>query len=376
MNIGVIRASEAFDRRVALTPPVARHLVEAGNRVWVERGAGEGAMFSDDEYIRAGAQIVYTAADTIQRSEALVRISAPTIEELDRCPKGLTLLAFYHMAVADRGVFQRLLEKNITAVGFEIIESDDGRLPVLAAISEIAGQMTIPVAAHLLRSSSGGRGILLGGSPGVPPANVVILGAGTVGTWAARTAVATGARVTVFDSRTEKLRRLLELLPGTSTSLAEPDAIANALLTADVLIGAVLVAGRVTPHLVTKAMVASMKRGSAIIDVAIDQGGCIETCRPTTIANPTFVQHGVIHYAVPNMTADMGRSTSIAVAQAMLPYLLRIGKDGIAGALAGCPDLARGAYVYQGHCVNPQLAEVWKSPHRPIAELLSREAPV
>jgi alanine dehydrogenase len=376
MNIGVIRESETFDRRVALTPPVVRHLVEAGNLVWIERGAGEGAMFQDDEYIRAGAQIIYSPADVVQRSEVVVKISVPILQELDFCPKGVMLMAFYHMAVADRGVFQRMIERNITAVGCEIIQMDDGRLPVLAAISEIAGQMTIPVAAHLLRSSSGGRGILLGGSPGVPPAHVVILGAGTVGGWAARTAVATGARVTVLDSHAEKLRRLLERLPNVATCLAEPDAIAEAVTGADVVIGAVLVAGRLTPHVVTKQMVEGMKRGAAIIDVAIDQGGCVETSRPTTIADPTFAYHGVTHYCVPNLTADMGRCTSIAVAQAMLPYLLWIGKNGIQAGLASCRDLVRGTYVHGGSCVNAQLAETWKVPYRPLTDLLSREAGV
>ena len=376
MNIGVIRESDPFDRRVALTPPVVRHLIEEGNLIWVERGAGEGAMFPDDAYTRAGAQVVYTAADVMRRAEVLVKISVPTLQELELCPKGVMLMAFYHLAVADRSVFHLLLERSLTAIGFEIVQTDDGSLPVLAAISEIAGQMTIPVAAHLLRSSSGGRGILLGGSPGMPPAHVVILGAGTVGTWAARTALATGARVTVLDSRAEKLRRILERLHGVATSLAEPDAIAEAVASAHVVIGAVLVAGRVTPHVVTKEMVEKMKRGAAIIDVAIDQGGCVETSRPTTIAEPTFVYHGVTHYCVPNLTADMGRSTSIAVAQAMLPYLLWIGKHGIDGSLRTCPDLARGAYVYGGSCVNAQLAEAWKVPYQPVADLLSPGAKV
>ncbi|MCL5742626.1 MAG: alanine dehydrogenase [Acidobacteria bacterium] len=348
MNIGVIRESGALDRRVALTPAVARRLTEHGHTVWVERGAGEGAMFRDQEYIGAGAHIAYSCAEVLQRSELAVQISAPSLTELNACPPGIVLLAFYHLAVAERAVLRILAERPITAVGCEIIQTGDGHLPVLAAVSEIAGQMTVPLAAHLLRSSSGGRGILLGGSLGVPPAHVVILGAGVVGTWAARTAIAAGARVTVFDIEPEKLRRLLLIAPGVETCLSDPDSVAAAAVSADVLIGAVLVAGSRTPHVVSRKMVEKMKPGAVIIDVSIDQGGCVETSRPTTIAEPTFISHGVLHFCVPNFTADLGRSTSVAVAQALLPYLLEIGEKGIDSALLPGSDLARGLYTHRG----------------------------
>jgi alanine dehydrogenase len=361
MNIALIREGRPFDRRVALTPPVVRHLVEAGHSVWVEAGAGEGAVFPDEEYIRAGARIVYSQEDVLHRSELVARISTPVISELRQCPHGMTLMAFYHMAVADRVVLDRLLQQSITAIGLEVIQRDDGTLPVLRAVSEIAGQMTIPIAAHLLRSSSGGRGVLLGGSPGIPPAHVVILGAGVVGRWAAHTACAAGARVTVLDVEPEKLRRLMEHIPNVQTCLAESDSIAQFVASADVVIGAVLVAGSRTPHVVTRVMVESMKPGSAIIDVAIDQGGCVETSRPTTIAEPTFVHHGVTHYCVPNLTADMGRSTSVAVAQAILPYLLRIGELGIAKAIERVSDIARGVYTHEGKWVGRGAAEAGRA---------------
>jgi alanine dehydrogenase len=219
--------------------------------------------------------------------------------------------------------------------------------------------MTIPVAAHLLRSSSGGRGILLGGTPGVPPAHVVILGAGTVGSSAARSAVNAGARVTVLDIDPQPLRRLLQYSRPVETCLADRETIAAAVASADVLIGAVNVAGSRAPHVVTRAMVETMKPGAAIIDVSIDQGGCIETSRPTTLADPMFHYRNVTHFCVPNFTADLGRSSSMAIAQAMLPYLLAIGSDGAGGALERCPDLARGAYTHGGRCVNRQLMEVW-----------------
>lgn len=374
MNIGVLQERSPGDRRVALTPAVIRQLAARGHKVWVERGAGNGAMFTDEEFTRAGASLAYSAAEVIHRSDVVVKISTPRLEEVDEAPPGCAIMAFYHMAVAGPQLFQRLVERKITAIGCEIIETDDGRLPVLAAPSEIAGQMAIPLATHLLRSSSGGRGILLGGSPGVPPAHVVILGAGTVGTWAARAAVAAGARVTALDIDPEKLRRLVEHVPHVATALADPETVASAVASADVLIGAVLVAGARTPHVVTREMVERMRPGSVIIDVAIDQGGCVETSRPTTIAEPTFIHRGVVHYCVPNMTADMGRSASIAIAQALMPYVLMLADRGIEGALRSSRALARGVYLYRGACVQPRLAAAWNVPCHDLKALLERES--
>lgn len=375
MNIAVLRERNPGDRRVALTPAVVRHLAARGHKVWVETGAGDGAMFHDHDFSRAGGAVVYSAAEAIHRSELVVKISTPRVEELEEVSAGTAVMAFFHMAVAGQAIFERLRQRQITAIGCEIIETDDGRLPVLAAPSEIAGQMSIPLATHLLRSSSGGRGILLGGSPGVPPAHVVILGAGTVGSWAARAAVAAGARVTALDIDGEKLRRLVEHVPHVATALADPEAVAAAVASADVLIGAVLVAGARTPHVVTREMVERMRSGSVIIDVAIDQGGCVETSRPTSIAEPTFIYKGVVHYCVPNMTADMGRSASIAIAQALMPYVVRLAEEGIPGALRRSRALARGVYLYRGACVQPQLAAACNVASHDLAALLAQEAP-
>jgi len=348
MNIGVIKERGPFDRRVALTPAVVRRLASAGHTVWVETGAGDGAMFGDSEYLRAGGEIAYSPAEVLQRAELAVKIARPTAEEIRFCRPGTAMMAFYHMAVASKELLDALGERSLTAIGNEIVQLDNGRLPVLAAVSEIAGQMTIPIAAHLMRSSSGGRGILLGGTPGVPPAHVVVLGVGAVGSAAARTAMATGARVTAFDTQPASLRRILEHLRGVETCLADAEAIAETLATADVLIGAVLTAGTRAPHVVTRAMVERMKPGSAIIDVSIDQGGCVETSRPTTLAEPTFACHGVTHFCVPNFTADLGRSSSVAIAQAMLPYLLKLAEHGVDAAIDVCPDLRRGLYLLRG----------------------------
>lgn len=348
MNIGVIRERGPFDRRVALTPTVIRRLTGAGHTVWIESGAGEAAMFGDADYLRAGAQTAFSPAEVLQRVELVAKISRPTVEEIRLCRPGAAVMAFYHMAVANKGLLDAMADGALTAIGSEIVQLDDGRLPVLAPVSEIAGQMTIPIAAHLLRSSSGGRGILLGGTPGVPPAHVVVIGVGSVGSAAARTAIATGARVTAFDTESSRLRRVLEHVRGMETCLADPEAIAEALKTADVLIGAVLNAGTRTPHVVTRAMVDQMKPGSAIIDVSIDQGGCVETSRPTTLGDPTFACHGVTHFCVPNFTADLGRSSSVAIAQAMLPYLLKLAEHGVDPAVESCPDLRRGLYLLRG----------------------------
>jgi alanine dehydrogenase len=265
-------------------------------------------MYGDAEYLRAGAQIAYSPEEVIGRAELLAKIGRPTGAELNWCAHGMVLMAFYHMAVADRGLVDTLAERSLTAIGCEVIQQEDGRLPVLAAISEIAGQMTVPIAAHLLRSSSGGRGILLGGTPGVPPARVVVLGAGAVGFAAARTAARSGARVMAFDRDPRKLLHMMEHAPAVETCLADEDAIAEAVVEADVVIGAILVAGMRPPHVITRDIVERMKKGSALIDVAIDQGGCFETSRPTSIAEPTFVHKGVTHFCVPNFTADLGRS--------------------------------------------------------------------
>ena len=305
-------------------------------------------MFRDTEFLRAGAQVAYSPEEVLGRAELVVKMGRPSATELVRCTPGTALMAFYHMAVADRGLLETLSERGLTAIGCEIIQQDDGRLPVLAAISELAGQMTVPIAAHLLRSSSGGRGILLGGTPGVPPARVVVLGAGAVGFAAARTAVAAGARVMALDRDPRRLRHLIDHVPAAETCLADEDAITEAVVAADVVIGAILIAGTRSPHVVTRAMVEQMKPGSAIIDVSIDQGGCVETSRPTSIAEPTFVYKGVTHFCVPNFTADLGRSASFAVAQATLPYVLTIAKHGMDGALEKCPDLRRGIYTLRG----------------------------
>lgn len=366
MNIGVVREVQASERRVALTPAAVAQLTSAGHTVWVERGAGERAMFPDSDYIHAGAMLGYSEAEVVQRSQLVAKVSAPTPEEAALFNAGAVLMAFYHLAVKSRRLVDRLIAKRITAIGYEIIEDDAGRLPVLAAISEIAGQMAVSVAAHLLQSGSGGRGILLGPSLGLPAAHVVVLGAGAMGSAAAKTAAGTGARVTVLDIDPARLERLAASTPGIATQLSTPDAIAAAVASADVLIAAALVAGQRAPHLVTRQMVENMRRGSVIIDAAIDQGGCVETSRPMTSAEDHYLYHGVVHYTSPNMTSEVSHSASTALALTVLPYVQQIAAHGPEDALAASAELRRGVYVHAGVCRRRSLSEALGLPWEPL----------
>lgn len=373
MNVGVVREVQASERRVALTPAAVARLTASGHTVWVERGAGDRAMFHDSDYIAAGAFLGYSEAEVVHRSHLIVKVAAPTPEEAALLNPGSGLMAFYHLAVKSRRLADRLLEKKLTAIGYEIIEDDAGRLPVLAAISEIAGQMAVSVAAHLLQSSSGGRGILLGPSPGLPPAHVVVLGAGAMGSAAARTAARAGARVTVLDVDTHKLEQLAASVPGIATELSVPETVAAAVASADVLIAAALVAGQRAPHLVTRQMVESMRRGSVIIDAAIDQGGCVETSRPMTSAEDHYVYHGVVHYTSPNMTSEVSHSASTALAAAVLPYVDEIAAQGIENALAASAELRRGVYTHAGLCRRRSLSETLGLPWHPLEPAVQEE---
>ncbi len=366
MNIGVLREAARCEGRVGLIPAAVRRLVESGHRVLVETGAGERSHFPDASYQSAGGEIVFSAAEVIDRAGLLVQVERPSQDELRLLHAGQTVVAFFHMAVARPEDVGQLLDKSITTIGYEIIESPDGRLPVLEPISEIAGQMAIVVAAHLLRSTSGGRGILLAGAPGVPPARVVILGAGVVGAWAARTALHNGASTVVLDNDVAKLRRLLATAPGASTGLADAENVAAVVRGADVLIGAVLLHGERAPHLVTRAMVETLEPGGVVMDISIDQGGCVETSRPTTLADPVFLYQNILHYCVPNMTADLAHTASAALSQVSLPYILALADRGVVRALEDRPDLARGVYTLEGECTNRALADRWRLPYRPL----------
>ncbi|MFP3941269.1 MAG: alanine dehydrogenase [Thermoanaerobaculia bacterium] len=374
MILGLPRERHRLEHRAGLTPSAVSRLVRAGHQVVVESGAGADARFGDRDYERAGGQIVYGPEEAYRRAELVCRVGMLATDELDLLARGSTICSFHHLAVVPRETVERLMDLEVTLLGYEIVADPDGMLPVLVPISEMAGQMAVHTAAGLLRNQAGGRGILLGAVPGVPPPTVLVVGAGTVGTAAARQALAAGAHVIVVDAELRRLRRLAGEVPPPMgpvvTAIASTDRLERFTAIADVVIGAVLVPGGRTPYLVTEDMVRAMKEGSVIVDVAVDQGGCVETSRPTTLADPTFQVHGVVHSCVPNMTSDIARTASRALADAALPYVSRIAEVGLEAALRRDPGLARGVYLYRGTLVHSLVGDLLGLPAPPLEDVL------
>jgi len=375
MIVGVPHERNASESRVALTPSAAGALARAGHHVIVESGTGEAARFGDDEYRQAGASIAYKFEEVAGRADLLLKVSGLSPGEVPLLHEGQAVLGFHHLAASGRPLLDSLLDRGVTLIGCEVIEDERGELHVLRAMSEIAGQLAVHTGAHYLETHSGGRGILLGGAPGIPAAHVVILGAGVVGLWAARVAAGNMAQVTVLDKRADALRRAGELLGGSVvTELAHEQSIARAAAYADVLIGAVLVRGERASRAVTRAMVERMKPGSVIVDVSIDQGGCVETSRPTTLEDPVFVESGVTHYCVPNMPSAVARTASLALTGALLPSVRALAGSGIESVLANDPGLAAGTYAYRGRLVSAAVARAHGLPCASLAALLGAAA--
>ncbi|MGA7160301.1 MAG: alanine dehydrogenase [Bacteroidota bacterium] len=372
MNIGILKETGLLERRVALSPAGVHALAASGHTVHVERQAGAAALFGDHEYIEAGGVTAYSAEEIINRSELVLKISPFTEKELHLLSMGQAIFSFLNLAISQRKQIEALLQREVTAIAYELIENARGELGVLQVMSEIGGQLSMHVAAHYLQWKKGGRGILLGAIPGVPPASVVILGAGTVGRTAARVAVGMGASVTLLDKDISRLRQVEELLQWKITTATATDYnIARSVRYADAVIGAVLLKGEKAPHIVTEEMVKGMKTGSVIVDVSIDQGGCVETSRPTTLSDPVFIRHGVVHYCVPNMTATVGRTATAALTNAIVPYLLEIANSGIEKSLRTNPGLAKGVCTFGGHCTNDGVARIFDLQHANISSLLS-----
>lgn len=356
MKIGVPKEVKKDEFRIGATPATVRSFVEAGHSVEVETNAGAKIGFSDDAYKKAGAKIVKTAKD-VYKNEMILKVKEPQTSEFALMHEGQILFCYLHLA-PDPEQTKHLIDNKVIAIAYETVEDEAGRLPLLVPMSEIAGRVAVQAGANALQMVNGGRGVLLGGIPGVRPGKVVVIGAGIVGTEAMRMALGLGADVTIFDRSLSRLRELdLHYAPALKTMFSTPAAVEEAVSQADLVIGAVLIPGKSAPRLVTKEMVKKMPAGSVIVDVAIDQGGCIETSKPTTHTDPTYLVDGVLHYGVTNMPAACARTSTEGLTNATLPYALKLAKMGYKGALLSDPGFMKGLNVYRGKITNPFVAE-------------------
>lgn len=357
MTIGVPKEIKIGETRVSMTPSLCRRCVENGAKVMVEKGAGITAGFTDPEYRAAGAALVADAARVWRSADVVLKVKEPLPAEYDLMQEGQTLFTYLHLA-AGRELAQGLLKKRILGIAYETVEAMDRSFPLLKPMSQIAGRLSIQVGAYFLQSQHGGSGVLLGGVPGTMPGHVVVLGAGNSGAHAVQMAVGMGARVTVLDLDSRKLEALdAEYRGRVVTLLSNPANLQHEVADADLLIGAVLIPAAKAPTVVTKKMVARMRPGSVIVDIAIDQGGCIESIRPTSHRKPVYLEHGVIHYAVPNMPALVGRTSTLALTQATEPFVAMLVRKGVARALAENEGLARGVNTENGRIVYPAVAK-------------------
>jgi alanine dehydrogenase len=356
MIISIPKEIKDNEYRVSMTPGGVSQLVRAGHTVLVEDGAGDGSAFSNDDFEQVGAEITSTEA-VWHKAEMVVKVKEPLPEEYHYLRPDLLLFTYLHLA-ADEILTKAMLESGVTGIAYETVELPNGALPLLIPMSEVAGRMAVQIGAHYLERPEGGRGKLLGGIPGVRPSEVVILGGGVVGTHAAQMALGLGANVTLMDINLDRLRTLTEFLHGNFTTwYANPFHTARAVRRADLVIGAVLIKGAKAPQLVTREMVETMKPGSVIIDVAVDQGGCIETSHPTTHSNPTFTINGVIHYCVSNLPGAVPRTSTHGLSIATLPFVLTLANQGFAAAVKANLALAKGVNIYQRRITYQAVAE-------------------
>ena len=369
MNVGTIREAKEGEDRVGLTPAGAGAVVQAGQAVFVERGAGEGAGFGDEEYRRAGATLVESPQDVASQCDVLVKVKELLPPEFGLLRRELILFSFLHLpALPD--FTKAVLNSDTTAIGFENVQNPDGSLPLLTPMSQVAGRMAAEMGAQLLKRPGPGRGKLLGGAPGVAPGRAVVLGSGSVATAACRALIGSEARITVMSPDLRRLSYLQELFGGrVATRVISPTALAEELAGADLLITGVQMPGTVTPKVVTREMVRSMGPGAVIIDVDIDLGGAVETARPTSHADPIYVEEGVIHYCVPNMPGAVPRTATEALMAATLPYVLALAEDGL-DAVRKDSSLAAGVNAIRGKVTHQRLAQALNLPYTPVAEVL------
>jgi alanine dehydrogenase len=367
MIVGILKEIKLNENRVSMTPSGVDVMVHHGHTVFVEKGAGNGSGFSDAEYESAGGKIIDTAEEIFAQADMVMHVKEILPSEYGLLRPGQIVFAYLHLA-ADLQQVQALMASKCVAISYETVELPNGNLPLLQPMSEVAGRMSIQVSAHFLEMSQGGRGILLGGVPGVAPAKVVILGGGVVGTNAAKMACGLGADVTILDKNLERLRYLSDTMPANCKLLMSNQmTVFEEVKSADVLIGAVLVAGGKAPQLVTREMVSMMKKGAVMVDVAIDQGGCFETSRPTTHKNPVYVVDDVIHYCVGNMPGAVARTSTYALTNATLPYALAIADKGWQKATADDPALLKGLNICDGKIVYAPVAEAFDLEYCPFS---------
>lgn len=348
MNICIPKETRAFEYRVGLFPAGVKMLTQMGHTCYVEHDAGLEAGFSDPEYINAGAKIAYSAHEVFGRADLLLKVARPTLAEIEFLQPGTTITGLLHLGSARHDKIEKLLENDITSIAYEQITLPDGTVPIRRPLSTIGGTLVGQIGARLLQNNSGGKGILVGGMPGVPPAEIVIIGAGIAGTCAARAFAGMNAHVTVLDTDIHALETLLNVLPCAVTMIATPINVQRACTYADVLVGTVLVRGERTPIVVTREMVRSMKPRSVLMDVSIDEGGCFETSRPTTFDKPTFIEEGMIHYCVPNISSAVARTSTYAFLNAAMPYIEELVTKGIDRAIEENPAIAHGVGTYHG----------------------------
>ncbi len=367
MDVGLVKDRRPFEHRIGLTPGGVKALTDRNHRVYVESNAGIEAGFPDDVYSGVGATIVFSEEEVILRSQLLIRVSPPPVSDYERYQPGQVVVSSWHLALAPEEAFQRLLERRVTTVGYEILEDDDGYAPVLTAMGEIAGRLAVIIGSGLLLNEFGGKGHLICGAPGIPPASMVILGAGTLGCEAALFAQRIGAHVVVLDSDINALRRLHDRVGvDVPTMMSTRRNIEKALAFADLFLCAVAVHGERTPILVTRDMLQLMKPGSVIMDLSIDQGGCCETSQPTDFSRPTFEEQGIIHFCVPNLPSTASRASTRALTNAILPFMEEICDKGFSQAVRDNHALARGTYTYDGACVRESLAQTFGIEYQPI----------
>ena len=370
MIVGLPKEIKDNEYRVGLTPAGVRALSDAHHQVIVEQSAGEGSGFEDGLYQKAGAQILGSADDVWARAEMIVKVKEPIEPEYPRMREGQLLFTFLHLA-PDRQLTEELLKRKVTGIAYETITDRRDGLPLLTPMSEVAGRMAIQVGAHYLEKMAGGRGILLGGVPGVPAARVVIIGGGVVGTNAAKIAVGMGAHVTIIDNNLDRLRELDDIfLSKISTLASSAYMIHDAVSQADLIVGAVLVPGASAPKLVTRRMLKDVPNGAVIVDVAVDQGGCIETTHPTTHSNPTYYVEGVLHYCVANMPGAVPRTSTFALTNATLPYTLKLANQGFFEAIRSDSGLKAGVNTYAGHCTYEAVAASQGLAYTPVDDLI------